>query len=140
MSIEAKIKFGVTMNPKMGTKKMTKAWFGDGKDNPGVTEEIKELYPDLHSKMEECRTINETLDLKAKAKEIAKDISDATALAIAIASGALVGVVTLAADLAVELAALADVELSISIQAGCKKELHQEVDKIIPEYLPDEEN
>lgn len=134
MSIETKILFGVTMNPKMGAKKMTKIWFDE------VDEEIRNLYPDLNAKMEECRTINEILDLKSEAKETAKDISDTTTLAINTAAGIAAGIVTLPADIAAEEAALADVETNIGLADDCKEQIHQEIDKIIPEYLPDEEN
>jgi len=140
MSIETKKLFGVTMNPKMGSRKMTRIWFGDGKKNEGVTQEVRDAYPDLDAKMEECRVVNETLDLKTKIKETKKAIQDATTAAVNAAAAIVAGLVQLPIDIATALAALLDMNISIGIAAGCKKQLHREIDKIIPEYLPDEEN
>lgn len=134
MSIETKILFGVTMSPKMGSRKMTKLWFEE------VDEDIRDLYPELNAKMEECRVVNETLDIKQKAKEIKKDIQDATIAAVNAAAAIAAGILTLPADIAAALAALVDLNISIELQASCKKQIHQEIDKIIPSYLPDEEN
>lgn len=134
MSIETKQVFGVSMNPKMGTRKLTKIWFEE------VDEEIRKKYPDLNAKMEECRSVNLSLDIKTNLKEIKQDIEDATIAAINAAAAIAAGILTLPADIAAKIAALADLNLSIEFQASCKKQLHREIDKIVPEHLPDEEN
>lgn len=134
MSIETKQVFGVTMSPKMGTRKLTKIWFEE------VDKEIRDQYPDLNAKMEECRVTNQTLDVKQAIKEAKQDIEDATIAAVNAAAAIVAGIVSLPADIAAKVAALADLNISISFQESCKKALHREIDKIVPSHLPDEEN
>ena len=134
MSLETKIKFGVTMNRRMGSKKMTDIWFNE------VDEALRESYPELDAKMKECRTLNETLDIKQKIKETAKDVKDAAAEVVATVTVPPPAGIAVAAAIVAEQAALLDVNISIGLQNTCKNELHQEVDKIIPSYLPDEES
>lgn len=134
MSIETKKKFGVTFHSKMSSRKVTKLWFEE------VSQEIRDQYPDLNEKMEACRKNIEIFDAKQKVKETKVKIADATEAAVTAASAVIAGIVSLPADLAAEIAAIADLNVSIDLAEGCKKELHKEIDKIVPEHLPDEEN
>lgn len=134
MSIETKKKFGVTFNPKMSVKTMTNLWFDE------VEPEIRLLYPDLNKVMEDNRKKVIVFGVKQKVKEIKVDIENTTIAAVNAAAAIAAGIVSLPADIAARIAALADIDLSIDIAASGKTQINREIDKIIPEYLPDEEN
>jgi len=134
MSISSKKAFGVTFNSKMSTRTVTKLWFEE------VNPAIRDSYPELNEKMEACRKNIEILKKKKKVKETKVKVQQITEKAVVAAAAVVAGLVNLPIEIAEGILAIADLNISIDLAEGCKTQLHKEIDKTVPDHLPDEEN
>ena len=128
-TIDTKAVFGVSFHPRMSSRKVTKLWFNE------VTQEVRDLYPELNEAMLACQGKNLALDTSQITKELeleAKRIQDE---AVAAAAALAAGLVAFPLAVIKAIQSIADMEINLGITKGCKSLLHLEIDKVVPDYI-----
>ena len=132
MSFETKAEFGVTFNPKMSSKQASNLWFTEVA--PAVRNDPANAA--LNTQMLQCQAQSITASIKQAAYEIAQKAEDALQAIIDAAAAIAAGILNLPAQIAAKIAALLDINIEIGLAAGCKQLIHNEIDNIVPEYIP----